>query len=109
MIGKAEKKQAVREFKERKTSAGIYAILCAVTGSRWVDAALNLDAAQNGQFFQLRQHLHRNKELQAEWNSHGESAFSFTVLETLPEDTPELNLRDVLAERKRAWAQEPKA
>jgi type II secretory pathway component PulK len=58
---------------------------------------------QNSQLFQLRQHLHRNKELQATWNAQGEEAFEFAVLETLPDDTPSLNLGDLLAERKQAW------
>lgn len=109
MIGKAERKEATREFKERKVRAGVFAICCSATGSRWVDTAPNLDAAENGQFFQLRQGLHRNKELQAEWKAQGESSFSFEVLEALPEDTPPLNLRDLLAERKRAWAEAPQA
>jgi hypothetical protein len=63
---------------------------------------------RTSQFFQLRQHLHRNKELQAEWNAHGESSFEFTVLETLSEETPSLNLRDILQERKQAWTVQSK-
>lgn len=106
MIGKAERKEAVREFKDRKPSPGIYVLRCAVTGHRWVDSSPNLDAAQNGQFFQLRQHLHRNKELQAEWNAYGEASFAFEVLEALPQDTPPLNLRDILKERKLAWSRQ---
>lgn len=104
MIGKAERKEAAREFKERKPSPGIYALRCLTTGRTWVDSSPNLDAAQNSQFFQLRQRLHRNKELQAEWNAQGEASFSFEVLEALPEDTPPLNLRDLLQESKQAWA-----
>lgn len=104
MIGKAERREAAREFKERKVRAGVFAIRCAATGARWVDTTPNLDAAENGQIFQLRQGLHRNKALQAEWKAQGESSFRFEVLEVLPEDTPEMNLRDMLAERKRAWA-----
>ena len=106
MIEKAQRKEAAREFKERRPTPGIYAIRCATTGRRWVDSSPNLDAAQNSQFFQLRQRLHRNKDLQAEWNEQGEVSFSFEVLESLPEDTPQLNLRDLLAERKQAWAEQ---
>lgn len=106
MIGKAERREAARDFKERKPSPGIYALNCTTTGRRWVDSSPNLDAAQNGQFFQLRQRLHRNKELQAEWNTHGEASFTFEVLEALPEDTPALNLRDLLNERKQDWAKQ---
>jgi hypothetical protein len=104
MIGKAERKEAAREFKERKPCPGIYALRCHATGRSWVDSSLNLDAAQNSQFFQLRQGLHRDKELQAEWNSQGGGAFAFEVLEIIPEDTPALLLRDLLSKRKRAWA-----
>jgi hypothetical protein len=104
MIDKADKKEAARQFKERKPSPGIFALRNRATGRMWVDSSPNLNATQNGQFFQLRQRLHRNKELQAEWNADGEASFEFVVLERLAEDTPPLNLRDVLQERKLHWA-----
>jgi hypothetical protein len=104
MIAKSERKEAAREFKERKPSAGIYALRCSTTGVSWIDSSPNLAAAQNSQFFQLRQGLHRNKDLQSAWNTQGESSFTFEVLEVFPDDTPELNLRDLLTERKRAFA-----
>ena len=109
MIAKAERKEAARQFKERKPSPGIYALRCRATGRTWVDLSPNLDAARNGQFFQLNQRLHRNKELQAEWNAQGEESFEFAVLESLPEDTPSLNLRDLLQERKRFWVAQTQA
>jgi hypothetical protein len=108
MIAKAERKEAARQFKERKPSAGVYALRCGTTGRSWIDSSPNLDAAQNSQFFQLRQRLHRNKELQAEWDAQGEAAFSFEVLERLPEETAPLNLRDLLTERRLAWAEQRK-
>ncbi len=103
MIEKAEKKEAARQFKERKPSPGIFALRNRASGRTWVDSSPNLDAAQNSQLFQLRQRLHRNKELQSEWSAEGEEAFEFVVLERLAEDTPPLNLRDVLQERKLHW------
>jgi hypothetical protein len=109
MIAKAERKEVARQFKERKPSRGIYALRCRTTGRNWIDSSPNLAAAQNSQFFQLRQSLHRNKELQAEWNAHGEKSFEFEVLETISEDTPSLNLRDLLAERKQVWVKQSQA
>jgi hypothetical protein len=109
MIDKAERKEAARQFKERKPSPGVYALRNRASGRMWVDSSPNLDAAQNSQFFQLRQGLHRNKELQAEWNAEGEASYEFVVLENLPEDTPPLNLRDVLQERKLFWAAQSRA
>jgi hypothetical protein len=61
MIAKAERKEAARQFKERKPLPGIYALSCRTTGHTWIDSSPNLDAAQNSQFFQLRQRLHRNR------------------------------------------------
>lgn len=106
MLAKSARREAAREFKERKPNPGIYSLRCQITGRSWVDSSPNLDAAQNSQFFQLRQRLHRNKELQTEWNAQGEAAFEFVILETVPEDTPPLLLRDLLTERKRAWTEQ---
>ena len=103
MLEKAAKREAARQFKERKPAAGIYALRCLPTGRAWVEVSPNLAAAQNSQYFQLRQHLHRNHDLQIAWNQHGEQSFAFEVLETIPEDTPALNLRDLLKQRKHAW------
>jgi hypothetical protein len=108
MFAKADRKEAAREFKERKPVPGIYGLVCHTTGRRWIDSSRNLNAVQNGQFFQLRQGLHRNKDLQAEWKSQGEESFEFVVLEALAEDTSPLLLNDLLAERKRVWGEEPR-
>ena len=72
-------------------------------------ASPNLEAARNSAWFQLKMGGHRNKELQAEWNGHGEAAFEFEILETLEEDVSPMVLRDVLTERKRHWAGERNA
>ena len=98
-----DRKEAARQCKERKIPRGIFAIRRKATGEAWVDASPNLGAARNGTWFQLRGGLHMDKKLQAEWNAHGEDAFEFEVLETLDDDVPALNVRDVLQEKKRQW------
>jgi hypothetical protein len=59
--------------------------LAAATGQVWVDSSPNLDAARNGAWFFLRHRYHHNKALQAEWNTHGEEAFQYEILEQLDE------------------------
>jgi hypothetical protein len=105
MLEKSQKREAAREFKERKPAPGIYALRCLPTNRAWVEVSPNLASAQNSQYFQLRQNLHRNHDLQAAWNQYGEQFFVFEVLETIPHDTPALNLRDLLQQRKLAWEQ----
>ena len=99
-----DRKEAAKQFKARKVPKGVFAVRCTATGEEWVDSSPNLEAARNGAWFQLRNGLHRDRKLQSEWNARGEEAFEFEVLETLDDDVPPLNLRDLLEEKKGAWA-----
>lgn len=100
-----DKKKAAEEFKNRKVPRGIFAVRCKETGATWVDSSPNLSAARNGTWFGLRAGGFRDKTLQAEWNTRGEDAFEFEIVETLPDDIAAMNLRDVLKEKKRYWAE----
>lgn len=101
-----QRKEAIREFKERVTPQGIYAIRCAADGASWVGASRNLDAQRNGTWFQLNGGMHRNPSLQAAWKQYGADAFFLEVVETLPADVSKIALDDVLKERRSLWAQE---
>lgn len=98
-----DRKAAIREYKARKIARGVFAVRCLATAKAWVGASPNLAGARNAQWFTLRQGLHRNARLQAEWNAHGESAFEFQVLEQIDDDVSDIRLRDVLKERKLRW------
>ena len=106
MSEKISRKQAIREFKERKVSRGIFAVRCIATGTVWVDSSPNLGAAENSLWFCLRIGSHINKGLQAECDTHGKEAFRFEVLETLDDDVSALALGDLLKERRRHWLAE---
>jgi hypothetical protein len=99
-----DRKQAAKEFKERKVARGVFGVRCTATGETWVDSSPNLGAARNGLWFQLRTGLHRDKRLQSEWNAHGEASFDFEILETLGDDVSHINARDLLRNKKLEWA-----
>jgi hypothetical protein len=103
MLSTEQKKEAIRQYKERKAAAGIYAVRCPATSRVWVGASRNLDATRNGLWFSLRAGAHRDTTLQREWTARGESAFTYEPLETLPDDTPALAVTDRLKERKQHW------
>src|SRR5712692_10597157 len=103
MESRAERKEAIKEYKTRKPARGVFAVRCTATGQIWVDATPNLDAAQNSLWFCLRQGLHHSKALQAEWNTHGKDAFQYEILETLDDDVSPIALNDLLKEKKRHW------
>ncbi|HWD00090.1 MAG TPA: GIY-YIG nuclease family protein [Candidatus Sulfopaludibacter sp.] len=97
------RKEAIRKYKERKPLIGAYAIRCMPTGQVWAGVTRNLGAAHNAAWFSLRIDSHTDKSLQAQWNLHGESAFQYEILETLPDDVTPIGLPDLLKEKKAHW------
>jgi hypothetical protein len=98
-----DKREARRDYKAKKTPKGIFAIRCQPTGDVWVGASTHLDSQVNHVWFELRAGLHRNKEIQSVWNSQGEAALTYEILETLDDDVAPLLLKDLLAERQEHW------
>lgn len=97
------RKEAIAEYKNRKPPRGMYVVRFADDGPVFVDAVPDLDAARHGLLFALRIGAHWNKELQAEWNAHGESAFRYEVLEKLEDDLAPMAWRDLLKDKKKEW------
>jgi hypothetical protein len=103
MQSKESRKSAVREFKEQKPLLGAYAVRCSATGRTWVGVSRNLNATRNGCWFMLRGGLHQSKTMQAQWNSHGESAFEFEIVDGTDEEVDPLLIDRMLKEKKAAW------
>jgi hypothetical protein len=103
-MDKQSRRQAIRDYKERKAAPGVYAVRCAATGEVWVGGSRNLDAQQNSLWFGLRTGGHVNRAMQAAWTAHGEAAFSFEPLERIEdEDLTPLGRTDVIKARERHW------
>jgi hypothetical protein len=100
------RREAKKEFRERKTPKGIFAIRCAASGQVWVGRSRHLNTAQNGIWFALRTGAHLHKGLQAAWNAHGEAAFAYEIAEEFDEDLSPLLLNDMFREREKHWAKE---
>jgi hypothetical protein len=98
-----DKRAARNAYKSKKTPRGIFAVRCKETGEAWVGSSTHLDSQVNSIWFELRSGLHRNKPMQAVWNTHGETAFAYEVLEILDDDVAPLLLKDLLEERRKHW------
>jgi hypothetical protein len=105
-VPKIDRKEAIRAFKERKPSAGIYALRCAASGQVWVGASPNLEAMRNRIEFQFQQGMHREPSLSAAVVRHGADAFRFEILETFDEELAPLLLPDAMRERRAHWIAE---
>lgn len=98
------RKALLREYKERKVEAGIYAVRCVVSGEVWVGATPDLSTRQNGVWFSLRQGSHRERGLQAAWNAHGVDAFVFERVEAVDVEGLDRFGRDSrLKDRREHW------
>ena len=103
-MDKASRRELVRDHKERKAIAGVYAVRCATSGEVWTAGSRNIDAQQNSLWFGLRNGGHINRAMQAAWTTHGEAAFSFEVLERIDDAilTPQ-GVLDRLKVRQQHW------
>ena len=99
-----DRKQLVRDYKERKVAAGAFAVRCAPSGQAWVEVTPNLHNRQNGLWFALRLGTHPNKALQQAWKDHGQDAFTYEVVEELPEaERSRWELTNALKELSAKW------
>lgn len=72
-----------RAYKETKQPMGVYIIKNSKNDKVFIGCAVNLEARFNRHRAELKFGSHRNKELQKIWDSLGESAFEFEILDIL--------------------------
>lgn len=94
------KKQIATEYKTRKFKAGLFQIKNQSTGKVFIKQSPDLERAFNSDRFQLKSGLHSNTALQHDWNTLGETAFEFSILDeyNAKEDITSAQLNIELAE-----------
>jgi hypothetical protein len=103
-MDKQSRRDAIRDYKERKVTHGVFAVRCAASGEAWVGATPNVEQMQNRIWFGLRQGGHPNPAMRAAWAAHGEGAFAFEVLEEVDtEDLGPLGRESLLKDRTAHW------
>jgi hypothetical protein len=103
-MDKQSRRELIRDYKERKIAAGVYAVRCAATGEVWVGGSRNIDTQENATRFGLKTGGHANKPLVAAWRAHGDAAFSFEVIERIDtEEMTPLGVADEIKSRERHW------
>lgn len=85
-----DRKELIREYKQRRPPMGVYRIRNTITGRALVAASTDLPSILNRHRTQLRLGGHPSRALQADWREHGAESFLFEVLDTLaPADRPD--------------------
>lgn len=85
-MNEMRKKKLLMEYKHRKTEMGVFVFECIPTKKNYIGCTNDTKSAINASHFKLSAGLHKNNNLQLDWNKYGESDFSVKVLELLPYD-----------------------
>ena len=85
-MDKQSRRDAIRDYKERTISRGVFAVRCAPSGQVWVAVSRNLDQQQNSLWFGLKQGSYVNRDVQAAWTAHGEASLGYEVLEVFDDE-----------------------
>jgi hypothetical protein len=78
-----DKSAAKKEYRQAKRPMGVYRIRNTRNDKSYVGFSMDLPAIINRHKAELKFGSHRNRELQEEWNSLGESSLQFEVLDEL--------------------------
>jgi len=99
-----DKKEIKKQYKQTLPQMGIYQIKNLKNGKILIGSSLNLHAKSNSYLFQLKSCTHMNSELQKDYNTFGENAFIFEILDTLePKDDLNYDYREDLEVLEELW------
>jgi hypothetical protein len=101
-MDRARRKELVRSYRERAPQQGIFAVRCRAANRVWIAASRNLERQQNGIWFMLRNGGHPNNAMSEAWRVHGQSAFTYEILEQVTDENPQL-VPLLLRERAGYW------
>jgi len=105
-----DRKSAIDAYKNRKPAMGVFAVTCSASGEVWVSQSRNLDSQQSAIWFALRVGGARYVSMQPAWNAHGETSFSFRVLQQLDEEEtryPDSTLKPMRTDWQKSLAARP--
>jgi len=101
-----DRTEVKKAYKQTRQPMGVYAVSNSHDEKVFVGFAADLPARINRHKAELRFKSHRNRELQKMWNSYGESAFKFEILEMLDhEEKIQVSPEEELCVLAQLWVQ----
>lgn len=103
-MDKMKRKQLVTLYKLAFPAMGIFAIRNTATGRQLIGQSSNVNGALNRHRLELRQGVHRNRALMADWRLLGEEQFVFEIIEQLQQrPEPDFDYASELDSCMAAW------
>ena len=99
-----DKKKLKRNYQQSTRPMGVFLIRNNVNDKVLLGVSLNLDGVINRHKFQLKNGVHANKALQADWNTLGINNFAFEIIDELTaSQDPGRNYRQELELLEKLW------
>jgi len=97
-------KELKYQYKQARRDMGVYQIRNLVNGKLLIGSSEDIRAIMNRNRFVLKYGVHKDKELQREWNEFGESGFAMEVLELVDQkDELKNDYSDELSALEKKW------
>lgn len=106
-IDKDRKKEIVSEYKQRKTTGGVYKVTNTANGRYMLKAEVDLQSFQNRFDFNQKMKGCLHPKMRKDFNEFGSDVFVLEFLEELEkkEDESDMGFRDRLKRLEEAWAE----
>jgi hypothetical protein len=97
-------KTAKKMYRQTLRPMGIFQIKNLASGKIHIGRAMDLNGRINSEKFQLKNHMHMNRDLQNDFNALGEDKFVFEILDLLqPKDDPQYDYSGDLQTLEAMW------
>ncbi|MBK8164994.1 MAG: metalloregulator ArsR/SmtB family transcription factor [bacterium] len=97
------RKEWIELYKQARKAAGVYGVRNRESGRLLLGSSVNLHGPLNRHRSELRNGSHRCAELQADWNRLGEEAFTFEILDRVPDALEGLERDAALRQLEQKW------
>lgn len=106
-IDKERKKEIVSQYKQRKTTGGVYKVTNTANGKYMLKAEVDLQSFQNRFNFSVRMNSCLHPKMQKDFNAYGAEAFTLEFLEEVEKKEEESNMgfKDRLKRLEEQWAE----
>lgn len=106
-IDKDRKKEIVSEYKQRKTTGGVYKITNTANGKYMIKSEVDLQSFQNRFEFTQKTRGCLHTKLQRDFNEFGPDVFTLEFLQEveMKEDESRMGFKDRLKKLEEAWAE----
>lgn len=108
MPDKSDRKKAMKDYKERKETGGVYRIVNTVTGWKSpLQATVNLEGSRNRFEFGKNTNICFDKAVAELWKEYGAESFVFVEVERLDKklETSAADFREEVEALRELWAE----